>query len=323
MNDYLKILLILVLSFICCFVFCKIHLHLFKIKPKDSDEVSVIKANANFISCGGVDFLLSTILIFTLFNLNNLDTKNYFLLIFISIYYGIIGFIDDLIKAIAKDNKGLSGYIRVLFELIGAIIVLKILSINFIEFVKLSNAYVYIGSFAIIYIIFCFVGCCNAINLTDGLDGLVSITYILALTPFLYIALVNANYIITTFIVSLIGSLLAYLCFNFNPSKIIMGDVGSISLGALLAIIAFILNSELLILIAGLIYIVEALSVILQVSYFKLTKGKRIFKMTPLHYHFIKKGMKESNAVLMFTIFGIILSIIASIIGVILWNFYY
>ena len=97
-----------------------------------------------------------------------------------------------------------------------------------------------------------------------------------------------------------------------------MGDVGSISLGAILAIIAISLNSELLILIAGLIYIVEAISVILQVSYFKLTKGKRIFKMTPLHYHFIKKGMKESNVVLMFTIFGIILSIIASIIGVIL-----
>lgn len=323
MNDYLKLLLILALSFIICFIFCKIHLRLFKIKPKDSDEVSIIKANANFVSCGGVDFLLSALLVFTLFNLNNLNTKNYFLLLFVSIYYGIIGFIDDLIKAIAKDNKGLSGYIRVLFELIGAIIALKILSINFIEFVKLSNAYLYIGSFAIIYIIVCFVGCCNAINLTDGLDGLVSITYILALTPFLYIALTNANYIITTFIVSLIGSLLAYLCFNFNPSKIIMGDVGSISLGSLLAIIAFILNSELLILIAGLIYIVEALSVIIQVSYFKLTKGKRIFKMTPLHYHFIKKGMKESNVVLMFTIFGIILSIIASIIGVMLWSFYY
>ena len=239
------------------------------------------------------------------------------MLIFVSFYYAIIGLIDDLIKAIAKDNKGLSGYIRVLFEIIGSLIVLKILSINFIEFVRLSNTYLYIGSFAIIYIILCFVGCCNAINLTDGLDGLVSITYILAITPFLYISLRNNNYIITTFLVALLGSLLAYLCFNFNPSKIIMGDVGSISLGAILAIIAISLNSELLILIAGLIYIVEAISVILQVSYFKLTKGKRIFKMTPLHYHFIKKGMKESNVVLMFTIFGIILSILATIIGVI------
>lgn len=318
MNDYIKLILILILSFLLCFIFCKIHLRLFKIKPKDSLEVIEVKGKTNFISCGGIDFILASNIIFTIFNLSSLNSKQFFLLIFVSFYYAIIGLIDDLIKAIAKDNKGLSGYIRVFFELIGALIVLKILSINFIEFVRLSNTYLYIGSFAIIYIILCFVGCCNAINLTDGLDGLVSITYILALTPFLYISLRNNNYIITTFLVALLGSLLAYLCFNFNPSKIIMGDVGSISLGAILAIIAISLNSELLILIAGLIYIVEAISVILQVSYFKLTKGKRIFKMTPLHYHFIKKGMKESNVVLMFTIFGIILSIIASIIGVIL-----
>lgn len=318
MNDYIKLILILILSFLLCFIFCKIHLRLFKIKPKDSLEVIEVKGKTNFISCGGIDFILASNIIFTIFNLSSLNSKQFFLLIFVSFYYAIIGLIDDLIKAIAKDNKGLSGYIRVFFELIGALIVLKILSINFIEFVRLSNTYLYIGSFAIIYIILCFVGCCNAINLTDGLDGLVSITYILALTPFLYISLKNNNYIITTFLVALLGSLLAYLCFNFNPSKIIMGDVGSISLGAILAIIAISLNSELLILIAGLIYIVEAISVILQVSYFKLTKGKRIFKMTPLHYHFIKKGMKESNVVLMFTIFGIILSIIASIIGVIL-----
>lgn len=323
MNDYIKLILILILSFLLCFIFCKIHLRLFKIKPKDSLEVIEVKGKTNFISCGGIDFILASNIIFTIFNLSSLNSKQFFLLIFVSFYYAIIGLIDDLIKAIAKDNKGLSGYIRVFFELIGALIVLKILSINFIEFVRLSNTYLYIGSFAIIYIILCFVGCCNAINLTDGLDGLVSITYILALTPFLYISLRNNNYIITTFLVALLGSLLAYLCFNFNPSKIIMGDVGSISLGAILAIIAISLNSELLILIAGLIYIVEAISVILQVSYFKLTKGKRIFKMTPLHYHFIKKGMKESNVVLMFTIFGIILSIIASIIGVILWSFYY
>ena len=318
MNDYIKLILIITLSFLLCFIFCKIHLRLFKIKPKDSLEVIEVKGKTNFISCGGIDFILASNIIFTIFNLSSLNSKQFFLLIFVSFYYAIIGLIDDLIKAIAKDNKGLSGYIRVFFELIGALIVLKILSINFIEFVRLSNTYLYIGSFAIIYIILCFVGCCNAINLTDGLDGLVSITYILALTPFLYISLRNNNYIITTFLVALLGSLLAYLCFNFNPSKIIMGDVGSISLGAILAIIAISLNSELLILIAGLIYIVEAISVILQVSYFKLTKGKRIFKMTPLHYHFIKKGMKESNVVLMFTIFGIILSIIASIIGVIL-----
>ena len=145
-----------------------------------------------------------------------------------------------------------------------------------------------------------------------------SITYILAIIPFAYIAIIQGNYIITTFIISLIGSLLAYLVFNFNPSKLIMGDVGSLSLGATLAIIAILLNSEILLLISGGLYIVEALSVILQVSFFKLSKGKRIFKMAPLHYHFIKCGMKDSNVVLLFTICAVILSIIATIIGVII-----
>ena len=102
-----------------------------------------------------------------------------------------------------------------------------------------------------------------------------------------------------------------------------MGDVGSLSLGAILAVVALSLNCEYLILISGFIYIVEALSVIIQVLFFKVSKGKRIFKMAPLHYHFIKSGMKDSNVVLMFTVISIICSFLATIIGVISWSFYY
>ena len=146
----------------------------------------------------------------------------------------------------------------------------------------------------------------------------VSLNSVFSITPFLYISLIQHNLTISTFLICLIGSLLAYLCFNFNPSKLIMGDVGSIPLGAIIACISILLNSEILILISGLIYIIEAISVILQVGYFKISKGKRIFKMAPIHYHFVKCGMKESNVVLLFTVFGIILSILATIIGVIL-----
>ena len=168
-----------------------------------------------------------------------------------------------------------------------------------------------------IYIILVVLGCCNGVNLTDGLDGLATITYILAITPFLYISIIQHNVIISYFLICLIGSLLAFLCFNFNPSKLIMGDVGSLSLGAILAIIAIILNKEYLIVLSGFIYIIEALSVIIQVFYFKVSNGRRIFKMAPLHYHFIKSGMKESNVVLLFTLISIFLSTIATIIGVI------
>ena len=133
-----------------------------------------------------------------------------------------------------------------------------------------------------------------------------------------YISIKQQNVIITYFITCLLGSLLAYLCFNFNPSKLIMGDVGSLSLGAIIAIISISLNCEYILIISGAIYIVEALSVIIQVFYYKVSNGKRIFLMAPLHYHFIKLGMKESNVVLLFTIFSIIFSILATIIGVIL-----
>ena len=318
MNDYFKLILCLIISFLICFIFCSIHIKKFNLQPKNIVEVTNIKPNHKFKSLGGIDFIVSTLIVFILFNLNNIN-KSFFVLIFISLYYSLIGLIDDLIKILGKDSKGLSGYLRIIFEIFGVIILCNSVSFNLIEFIHFgSNKYLYIGGFAFLYAIICVLGCCNGVNLTDGLDGLVTITYILAITPFLYISLLQHNFIISSFLMCLIGSLLAYLCFNFNPSKLIMGDVGSIPLGALIACISIMLNSEILILVSGFIYIVEALSVILQVGYFKLTKGKRIFKMAPIHYHFIKCGMKESNVVLLFTVFGIILSILATIIGVII-----
>lgn len=318
MNDYIKLLLCFSLSFIISFCMCYFHVKTFKSTPKDQIEVFNIKPKHKFVSLGGIDFLTSTLIVFILFNIKNIN-ETVFILIFTLIYFSIIGLIDDLIKVIYQDNKGLSGFLRIIFEILGVLVIIRLISINLIEFVKLTpNRYIYLGGFSIIYIIICVLGCCNGVNLTDGLDGLVTITYILTLTPYLYISIIQQNLTIAIFIICILGSLLAYLCFNFNPSKLIMGDVGSIPLGALLAIIAILLNYELLILISGLIYIIEALSVILQVSYFKLTNGKRLFKMAPIHYHFIKTGMKESNVVLLFTILAIILSIIATIIGVIL-----
>lgn len=318
MNDYIKLLGCLLLSFIICFIFCKIHIKYVFSTPKDQIEVESLHPKHQFKSCGGVDFILSTLVVFIIFNFSKFDHKNVIILIFTTIYYGLIGLVDDLIKIKGKDHRGLSGWLRIALEVIGVFILSQMTSIELLKFVKMQNSYFYIGGFAIIYMVFCIVGCCNAINLTDGLDGLVGITYLLAISPFLYLAIFQQNFIIATFLMALIGSLLAYLCFNFNPSKLIMGDVGSISLGALLAVCSILLNKELLLLIAGGIYIIEALSVILQVGYFKLSKGKRIFKMAPLHYHFIKKGMNDVSVVLMFIIFGIVLSILCTIIGVIL-----
>lgn len=317
MNDYIRLLLCLFISFLFCFVLSNIHLRKFNTVPKNIDEVKDLKPKHKFKSMGGIDFILSTLIVFIIFNIDNIN-KTFFLIIFVLVYYSLIGLIDDLIKIIDKDSKGLSGFLRIIFEILGVLILCNSVSINLIEFIHIGNRHLYIGGFALLYVIICVLGCCNGVNLTDGLDGLVTITYILAITPFLYISLIQHNLTISTFLICLIGSLLAYLCFNFNPSKLIMGDVGSIPLGAIIACISILLNFELLILISGLIYIIEAISVILQVGYFKISKGKRIFKMAPIHYHFVKCGMKESNVVLLFTVFGIILSILATIIGVIL-----
>lgn len=316
MNDYLKLLLSFLISFFTCFILCKLHLRYLFSTPKNQIEVIEIKPTHKFKSLGGLDFIIATLLPFVIFNFKNIYNRSFITIVFTFLYFAIIGLMDDLIKIICKDNKGLSGFIRIILEVIGSIIILNLLSINFVEFINIGNSYLYIGGFAVIYILICITGLANAINLTDGLDGLVAITFILAITPFVYISIKQNNFIVCSFIVSLIGSLLAYLIYNFNPSKLIMGDVGSLSLGAILAVISFLLDNELLLVISGLIYIVEVLSVILQVSYFKLSHGKRIFKMAPIHYHFIKKGMKESNVVLLFVIIGIVLSIIASIIGV-------
>ena len=316
MNDYLLILLAFLISFLLCFIFCKIHLFKINSIPKDMDEVIALNPLHKFKSCGGIDFLLATSLTFIFFNIKNLNNV-VVILLFTMFYYGLIGFIDDFIKIKKQNNKGLSVIIRIILEIIGVIILSKLLSIHLIEFIKFKNNYIYIGSFALIYMSICILGCCNGLNLTDGLDGLATITYILAIIPFFYISIIQGNKTISLFLTCLIASLLSYLLFNFNPSKLIMGDVGSLSLGAILAVVAISLNAEYLILISGFIYIVEALSVIIQVLFFKVSKGKRIFKMAPLHYHFIKSGMKDSNVVLMFTVISIICSFLATIIGVI------
>lgn len=317
MNDYLMIILAFITSFILCFIFCKFHLKKINSTPKDQIEVIALNPLHKFKSCGGIDFLLATSISFIIFNFNNFN-KVIIILLFTMFYYGLIGFIDDFIKIKKQNNKGLSIFLRIILEIIGVIILCNLLSIHLIEFVKIKNNYLYIGSFALIYMIICVLGCCNGLNLTDGLDGLATITYILTIIPFFYISILQGNKTITIFLVCLIASLLSYLLFNFNPSKLIMGDVGSLSLGAILAVVAISLNAEYLILISGLVYVIEALSVIIQVLFFKISKGKRIFKMAPLHYHFIKSGMKDSNVVLMFTVFSIICSFIATIIGVIL-----
>lgn len=317
MNDFFKLLLILGSSFLLCFFFCRFHLRHFELHPQDRKEVSALQKTHQFKSCGGICFILATLIVFVLFNKNHLMNRTAVSLIFTLLYFGLIGFLDDLIKIVFKNSDGLSGYLRLFLEMIGVLILIYVNKYTRFLFINvhLFHLSIYIGGFCILYVLLCVLGTTNAVNFSDGLDCLSSGLIILALTPYLFLAIRQQNEIIASFIMALIGSLMAYLVFNFHPSKLIMGDVGSLSVGSIIAVIGLLMEYEWLILISGFVFILEILSVVLQVGYFKMTGGKRIFKMTPLHYHFLKSGMSESNVVILFYLVGLIFSIIA-IVGV-------
>ena len=170
------------------------------------------------------------------------------------------------------------------------------------------NTFKYVGWTYIFFIIFLLVGTSNAVNLTDGLDGLASGVMIISLLPFAFIALRNSENNISYIILMMVGSILGFLVYNFYPAKIFMGDCGSLSIGFFLGGIALLLKKELLLLFTGFIFVIETLSVILQVFSFKLFK-KRIFKIAPLHHHLEKSGFCERKIVLLFYILSLFMSL--------------
>jgi phospho-N-acetylmuramoyl-pentapeptide-transferase len=163
----------------------------------------------------------------------------------------------------------------------------------------------------IFFAMFVMVGCVNAVNLTDGVDGLSSSVTIPVMVFFTAAAVLNQRMDIALMPAALIGGLIAYLFYNWHPAKVFMGDTGSLFLGGAVCGLAFALNMPLILLLVGFVYIVETLSVILQVGYFKLTHGKRLFKMSPIHHHFEMCGWKEVKIVLVFAAVSAVMCVIA------------
>lgn len=235
-------------------------------------------------------------------------------LLFVSLGFGIIGFIDDFKKLILKNTKGLSPKAKMVGLLVVAVaysvfltMVLKIGTDIYIPFFKTSITlpiWLYIP-FAIVVML----AATNAINLTDGIDGLSSSVTTIILTCLTVIAIIFNVKEVTLFGSALSGACLGFLLFNLYPSKIMMGDTGSLLLGGAVAAIALYLKMPLLLLIIALIPILETLSVMIQVAYFKKT-GNRIFKMAPLHHHFELSGWKENKVVSVFSIVTLIVCII-------------
>jgi phospho-N-acetylmuramoyl-pentapeptide-transferase len=308
----------LVILFLSSAVFCWIisvpivwALKVFKIGQNIRQEgPSSHLMKAGTPTMGGISILL-TILVFTVILLNiDIDPK-YFGLIFLFLAYSALGFADDLIKIRKRQNEGLTGRQKLFWQFIFAAIFASILiwkghssSVDgILKLLYFNLPWLYFP-----FICFVVVGTSNAVNLSDGLDGLAASTLAIAFTAFAAISYnlqANDPGIICA---AAAGATLAFLWFNVYPAEIFMGDIGSLGLGALLSGVAVILHKELALIIVGGVFFIEALSVIAQVLSYKAFK-RRIFRMAPLHHHFELLGMSEPLVVILSMIFGIIFAV--------------
>lgn len=268
---------------------------------------------------GGIVFsivtLITVILFFGLYNhdLIDLNMKTW-ILIFVPLFgYGFIGFIDDYLIVVRKNNIGLKPKMKFILQIsIAAIFFYIYLMQGYSTEIHLTNKISFdFKWFYGILTFFMLVGGTNGVNLSDGLDGLAAGLSSFALSTFTFIACRNGQYDLMLFGAVILGAVLGFLIFNSHPAKIFMGDTGSLTLGAAIATMAILTKYELLLILVGGVFVIETLSDILQVLYFKKTKGKRLFKMAPLHHHFELCGYRESTVVLMFYIFGLIFSLIS------------
>ena len=320
---FLKLLSAITLGMILSIFFTKQILNINKKKNNVQIEREYLQNHINkkgTPTMGGIAFVFSTLITFLIINFNDVINYKIYAILLGFLGFFIIGFIDDYLKVKIKTYDGLKASIRILLEILISVYIIIIfknggfnLNTLFVPVINgLLNNYYWFFPFIIIVI----VGSANAINLSDGLDGLASGLTMIALTPFMLISINSGEYQISLLIASLIGSLIGFLVYNFYPAKIFMGDCGSLSLGAAIATISISLHSEIILLIAGILFVLEAISVILQVGYFKLTH-KRIFLMAPLHHHYEKKGWEETKVIMLFYLIGSFAALLSIIIEVI------
>jgi phospho-N-acetylmuramoyl-pentapeptide-transferase len=260
---------------------------------------------------GGVIILIAVVVAILLFTE---ITSNLFWALIVTLGYGFLGLLDDSIKVIANRSLGL----RAKHKLMGQVLIGGVLGYNILYNMNIGSEIIipYLGStldlgiYFIPFVTLVVIGTSNAVNLTDGLDGLaVGVTIIVAIT-YTIISLNFNNYDLAIFTTAIVGACLGFAWFNSHPAQVFMGDTGSLALGGAIAVVSILTRTELFLIIIGGVYVIEALSVIIQVSYFKLTGGQRIFKMSPLHHHFELKGWKESKVVVRFWILAAVLSLI-------------
>jgi phospho-N-acetylmuramoyl-pentapeptide-transferase len=230
--------------------------------------------------------------------------------------YGLIGFWDDYKIVVEKNNAGMKPSHKFIAQLILAVVVYFIYHsfANNSVWIPFMSDPINLRWLYVILIFIMFTGASNGVNITDGMDGLAGGTVLIALFGFFALTLSMSQLWLSNFILMVIGSLAAYLVYNIHPAKIIMGDTGSLALGALLAVIAMVIKQEFLLIIFGAVFVIETLCVIIQIGSVKLFK-RRVFKYTPIHYAFTLSGWKETRVVTMFWIVGLCFAILGLILG--------
>jgi len=264
---------------------------------------------------GGLMFILSVILCL-LINIPSMQEKTVFYVLGLGLCFGLVGFLDDFFKLKFKRNLGLTAIQKAMLQMAVSALYLYLL---YIEGSMTSDLYIpfldktfYIHPMAYIFFaMFVMVGCVNAVNLTDGVDGLSASVTIPVMVFFVATAVSMKKFDLALLPAALAGGLIAYLFYNWHPAKVFMGDTGSLFLGGIVCGLAFALDIPLVLILVGIIYIVETLSVILQVGYFKLTHGKRLFKMSPIHHHFEMCGWREEKIVIVFTAVSALMCLVA------------
>ncbi|WP_174733837.1 phospho-N-acetylmuramoyl-pentapeptide-transferase [Mesobacillus harenae] len=268
---------------------------------------------------GGIMILISvTITTLVMTGKFSEPTVKTYLLLLATLGFGLLGFLDDFIKVAMKRNLGLTSKQKLLGQIVVSVIfylILKQSDFSTVISIPLTDMSVDLGWLYVLFIIFWMVGFSNAVNLTDGLDGLVSGTAAIAFGAFAVLAWSQSQFELSIFSVAVVGAVLGFLVFNAHPAKVFMGDTGSLALGGAIAAVAILTKLEIILIIIGGVFVIETLSVILQVISFKTT-GKRIFRMSPLHHHYELIGWSEWRVVVTFWTVGLLFAVLGIYIEV-------
>lgn len=294
-------------------------LHKIKFGQVEREEgLASHKAKGGTPTMGGIVFVLVPIIVFFVLDIKAVFNTEMMIVILAYLGYALIGFIDDFIIVVRKNNEGLKPAYKFALQSILAVIfyfIYQTIAATSLH-IPVLNITWELGILYFVLVFIMFTAESNAVNFTDGLDGLCAGTSMIAFFPYIIFALVQGKTDLAMFLLAVCGSLLGYLKFNLHPAKIFMGDTGSLALGGLLAASAMILKEELLLILIGGVFLAEMLSVVIQVTHYKRTK-KRIFKMAPLHHHFELSGFKETQVVILFWSAGLLCAILGLWLGLI------